>query len=96
MLCGYFEHQRRVPFEGSAAEPLQTITAILVGSKWSCLLLQIVLHCAQSEVLKCLKRILTLEEENVLDRKAQDKNIEREKEGRHEEGRQKAEERVRG
>ena len=27
-LCGYFEHQRRVLFEGCVAEPLQTITAI--------------------------------------------------------------------
>ena len=29
MLRGYFEHQRRVQFEGCAAEPLQTITATL-------------------------------------------------------------------
>ena len=29
VLCGYFEHQRRVRFEGCVAEPLQTITAIL-------------------------------------------------------------------
>ena len=34
VLCGYFEHQRRVQFEGCAAEPLLTITAILPGSKW--------------------------------------------------------------
>ena len=27
MLCGYFEHQRRVQFEGCLAEPLRTITA---------------------------------------------------------------------
>ena len=33
VLCG-FEHQRRVQFEGCAAEPLTTITAILPGSKW--------------------------------------------------------------
>ena len=33
VLCGHFEHQRRLQFEGSAAEPLQTITAILLGSK---------------------------------------------------------------
>ena len=32
-LCWYFEHQRRVQFEGCVAEPLQTITAILPGSK---------------------------------------------------------------
>ena len=31
VLCGYFEHQRRVQFEGCVAE--QTITAILPGSK---------------------------------------------------------------
>ena len=33
VLCGYFEHQRRVQFEGCVAEPLQTIAAILPGSK---------------------------------------------------------------
>ena len=44
VLCGYFEHQRREQFEGYVAEPLQTITAILPGSKWSCLLLRSVLH----------------------------------------------------
>ena len=38
VLCGYFEHQRRVQFEGCAAEPLTAITATLPGSKWSCLL----------------------------------------------------------
>ena len=32
----YFEHQRRVHFEGCAAEPLRPITAIFPGSKWSC------------------------------------------------------------
>ena len=35
VLCGFFEHQRRVQFEGCEAEPLTTITAILPGSKWS-------------------------------------------------------------
>ena len=50
VLCGYFEHQRRVQLEGCAAEPLITITAILPGSKWSCLLLRIVLQDALSEV----------------------------------------------
>ena len=39
-------------FEGCAAEPLATITAILPGSKWSCLLLRIVLQDALSEVTK--------------------------------------------
>ena len=33
VLCGYFEHQRREQFEGCVAEPLETITAILPGSK---------------------------------------------------------------
>ena len=50
VLCGYFEHQRRVQFEGCAAEPLATITAILPGSRWSCLLLRTVLQDALSEV----------------------------------------------
>ena len=50
MLCGYFEHQRRVQFEGCAAEPLTTITAILPGSKWSCLLLRVVLQDALTDV----------------------------------------------
>ena len=49
VLCGYFEHQRRARFEGCVAEPLQTITAILPGSTWSCLLLRIVLQDALSE-----------------------------------------------
>ena len=52
MPCGYFEHQRRVQFVGCVAEPLQTITAILPGSKWSCLLQRIVLQDALSEVAK--------------------------------------------
>ena len=52
VLCGSFEHQRRVQFEGCMAEPLQTITAILPGSKWSCLLLRIVLQDASSKVSK--------------------------------------------
>ena len=30
VLCGYFEHQRRVHFEGCVAELLQIITAILL------------------------------------------------------------------
>ena len=52
MLCGYFEHERPVQFEGCVAEPLQTITAFLPGSNWSCLLLRIVLQDALSEVTK--------------------------------------------
>ena len=50
VLCGCFEHQRRVQFKRCEAEPLQTITVILPGSKWSCLLLRIVLQDAWSEV----------------------------------------------
>ena len=49
VLCGYFEHQGRVQFEGCAAEPLRTITGILPGSKWSCLQLRTVLQDALSE-----------------------------------------------
>ena len=41
----------RVQFEGCVAEPLKTITAILPGSKWSCLVLRI-LQDALSEVTK--------------------------------------------
>ena len=52
VLCGYFEHQRRVQFEGCAAEPLTTITAILPGSKWSWLLLRNVLQDVLDEVTK--------------------------------------------
>ena len=52
VLCGYFEHQRREQVEGCVAEPLQTITAIMPGSKWSCLLLRIVLQDALSDVTK--------------------------------------------
>ena len=52
LLCWYFEQQRRVQFEGCAAGPLQTITAILPGSKWSFLFLRIVLQDALSEVTK--------------------------------------------
>ena len=52
VLCGYFEHQRRVQFEGCVAEPLRAITALLPRSKWSCLLLRIVLQDALSEVTK--------------------------------------------
>ena len=47
-----FEHQRRVQLEGCVAEPPQTITAMLLGSQWSCLLLCIVLQDALSEVMK--------------------------------------------
>ena len=36
----------RVQFEGCVADPLQTITAILSGSKWGCLLRRIVLQDA--------------------------------------------------
>ena len=52
VLFGYFEHQRRVQFEGCVAEPLQTMSAIFPGSKWSCLLLRVVLQDALSEVTK--------------------------------------------
>ena len=48
----YFEHQRRVPFEGCVVGPLQTTTASLLGSKWSCLLWRIAPLDALSEVMK--------------------------------------------
>ena len=54
VLCGYFEHKRNVQFIGCEAELLPTITAILLGSKWICLLLCIVLQDALSEVTKNL------------------------------------------
>ena len=50
VLCGSFEHQRRVQFEGRAAELLQSFTTILPGSKWSCWLLRVVLQELLSEV----------------------------------------------
>ena len=50
VLCGFYEHQRRVQFEGRVAEPLRTITAILPGSKWSRLLLRVVLQDPLREV----------------------------------------------
>ena len=43
---------RRAQFEGCVAEALQTIMAILPGSKWSCLLLRIASQDAMSEVTK--------------------------------------------
>ena len=52
VLCGYFQHQSRVQFEGCVVEPLQNITDILPGSKWSCLLLRTVLQDALSKVVK--------------------------------------------
>ena len=51
VLCGYFEHQRRVEFECCVAEPLQAITAILLKLKWSCLFLRIVLQDALSGIV---------------------------------------------
>ena len=60
VLCGYFEHQRRVQFEGCVAEPLQTVTAIFPGSKWSCLLFRSVLQDALSEVTKIFPPLMKL------------------------------------
>ena len=44
--------RRRVHFEGCVVEPLQIITAILPWSKWSFLLLRIVLQDAVSDVTR--------------------------------------------
>ena len=52
VLCGYFEHQRRVQSEGCVAETFRVIRAILPGSKWSSLLWRIVRQDALSEVSK--------------------------------------------
>ena len=52
VLCGHSEHRRRVQFEGCVAEPRETITAILLASKWSCLLLRSVLQDTLGEVTK--------------------------------------------
>ena len=48
VLCGYFQHQRRVFFEGCVADPLQ-------GSKWPLLLLRIAMQDAMS-VLKVYRK----------------------------------------
>ena len=50
VLCGYFEHQRRVQCDRCVEEPLQTIVTILPWSKWSCLLMRVLLQEALSEV----------------------------------------------
>ena len=51
MLCGYFEHQRRVKFEGCVAEPLRTITPSCQGqSGVACF--HVVLQDALGEVTK--------------------------------------------
>ena len=44
-LCGYFAHERRL-FDNNLSEPMVTITAILPWSKWSVLLLRIVMQDA--------------------------------------------------
>ena len=49
VVCGYFEHQRWVLFEGCVADPLQTITAIIPGPKWTVLLLHTLMRNALSE-----------------------------------------------
>ena len=52
-LRGYFQPQRRVLFEVCVADdPLQTVAVDIPCSKWSVLLLSIVMQVAMSEVLK--------------------------------------------
>ena len=63
-MRAHFEHQRRVQFEGCVVELLEAIMAILPGSKWSCLLLRIVLQDALSEVTKFTRRYSTIERTN--------------------------------
>ena len=55
VLCGYFERQRRVQFEGCVSEPLHSITSILSGSTWSCSFLRILLQDALSEVTNFIR-----------------------------------------
>ena len=50
VLCGHFQHQRRVFFEECAADQLQNMTSFLLGSTWSVLLLRFVMRNAMSEV----------------------------------------------
>ena len=50
VLCGYFEHQRMVQFEGCAAEPPRTITASCQGPNGVACFLRIVLQDALSEI----------------------------------------------
>ena len=51
VLCDYFDHQRRVQFEG-CVEPSYTIIPVLPVSMWTCLLQRIVLQDALNEVMK--------------------------------------------
>ena len=55
----------RVQFGSCAAEPLQTTTAILPGSKWSCLLLRIVLRDASKEVTQSTPLKLRVFEDDI-------------------------------
>ena len=57
VLCGYFEHQsrRRAQFKGCVLESLRTITEILPGSKWSRLLLRVVMPDAGHKLLPSVK-----------------------------------------
>ena len=52
VFCVYFQHQRRVLFEGCVGDPLQTPDAILPSTKWSVLVLRNVMQDAMSEVWK--------------------------------------------
>ena len=88
MLCGYFEHQRRVQFEGCAAEPLHSIRAILPGSKWSCLLLRIVLQGAYSDELQKIYPPLKNGKEGKSKISSEDELSQCSKEGESDDGRQ--------
>ena len=57
MRCGCFAHQR-VVFEGSAAAPVQTHTAMLPRSKLSAVLLRLVLQGAASAVFEVWPEVL--------------------------------------
>ena len=86
--CGYFETQRRVQFEGCAAEPLRTITVILPGSKWSCLLLRNVAALVKGrnkEVAEMAKKVMKKLKEEV-ERKRLQSVSSRKWEGREKQG----------
>ena len=51
MQCGYAAHQRRVGFEGSTAAPVQTYAVMLPRSKFSVVLMRLVMQDAMRVVL---------------------------------------------
>ena len=52
VLCGYCAHEKRSGYGDSFSEPLSTVAASLPGSKWSVLLLRIVMKDATTKVFE--------------------------------------------